>query len=106
MDIKSAFLNKILKEEVSMKHSPSCKNVDFLHHVFKLDKSLYDLKQSFTAWYEKHSKLFMENGFNSGKIDNTLFLKVRTRNLLIIQVYMNDIIFGATTSSLCDELQS
>ncbi|XP_075082760.1 uncharacterized protein LOC142166898 [Nicotiana tabacum] len=46
------------------------------------------------AWYEKLSRLLLENGFTRGKIDNTLFLKKRGRNLLIVQVFVDDIIFG------------
>ncbi|XP_075083390.1 uncharacterized protein LOC107801533 [Nicotiana tabacum] len=55
------------------------------------------------AWYERLSKFLLENGFTRGKIDNTLFLKKRGRNLLIVQVYVDDIIFSATNDSLCAE---
>ncbi|XP_070029825.1 uncharacterized protein [Nicotiana sylvestris] len=67
------------------------------------DKALYGLKQAPRAWYEMLSKFLLENGFKRGKIDNTLFLKKPERNLLIVQVYVDDIIFGATTDSLCEE---
>ncbi|XP_019237687.1 PREDICTED: uncharacterized protein LOC109217857 [Nicotiana attenuata] len=72
-------------------------------HVFKLDKALYGLKQAPKVWYERLSKFLLEYGFARGKIDNTLFLKKRGRNLLIVQVYIDDIIFGATPDSLCEE---
>ncbi|XP_070022056.1 uncharacterized mitochondrial protein AtMg00810-like [Nicotiana sylvestris] len=55
------------------------------------------------AWYERLSKFLLENGFTRGKIDNTLFLKKRGRNLLIVQVYVDDIIFRAIADSLCEE---
>ncbi|XP_070014480.1 uncharacterized protein [Nicotiana sylvestris] len=55
------------------------------------------------AWYERLSKFILENGFKRGKIDNTLFLKKQGRNLLIFQVYVDDIFFGATIDSLCEE---
>ncbi|XP_075107018.1 uncharacterized protein LOC142180000 [Nicotiana tabacum] len=65
--------------------------------------ALYGLKQAPSAWYERLSKFILENGFTRGKIDNTLFLKKRGRNLLIVQVYVGDIIFGATNDSMCKE---
>ena len=63
---------------------------------FKLDKALYGLKQAPRAWYERLSKFLLENGFRRGKVDNTLFLKSKGENLLIVEVYIDDIIFGAT----------
>ncbi|XP_075099005.1 uncharacterized protein LOC142175898 [Nicotiana tabacum] len=73
------------------------------NHVFKLDKTLYGLKQAPRAWYERLSKFLLENGFTRGKIDNTQFMKKRGRNLLIVQVYVDDIIFGATNDCLCEK---
>ncbi|XP_070028803.1 uncharacterized protein [Nicotiana sylvestris] len=103
MDVKSVFLNGFLKEEVYIKQPPGFECHVHPELVFKLDKALYGLKQAPRAWYERLSKFLLENGFIRGKIDNTLFLKKRGRNLLIVQVYMDDIIFGATTDSLCEE---
>lgn len=71
--------------------------------MFKLDKTLYGLKQAPKSWYERLSKFLLDNGFKRGKINNKLFLKARERNMLIVQVYVDDIIFGATTSFLCDK---
>lgn len=103
MDVKSAFLNDFLKEEVYVKQPPGFEKHEHPKYVFKLDKALYGLKQAPRAWYERLSKFLLGNGFTRGKIDNTLFLKKRGRNLLIVQVYMDDIIFGATVDSLCKE---
>ena len=75
-------------------------------HVFRLNKALYGLKQAPRAWYERLSKFLLKNGFKRGKIDNTLFLLKREQELLIIQVYVDDIIFGATSEYLCEELSS
>lgn len=77
-------------------------DVDFSNHVFKLDKALYGLRQAPRAWYERLSKVLLDNHFKRGKINNTLFLKGRGRNFLIVQVHVDDIIFRAT-SSPCDE---
>jgi len=61
--------------------------------MLKLDKALYVLKQAPRAWYERLSKIFLENGCKRGKIDNTLFLNSRGKELLIAQVYVDNIIF-------------
>ncbi|XP_070020822.1 uncharacterized protein [Nicotiana sylvestris] len=91
MDVKSAFLNRLLKEEVYVKKPPGFEWHKHPKYVFKLDKALYGLKQAPRAWYERLSKFLLENGFKRGKIDNSLFLNKRGRNLLIVQVYVDDI---------------
>jgi len=103
MDVKSAFLNGYLKEEVYVMQLTGFENNGFSNQVFKLDKALYSLKQAPRAWYEHLSNFLLENSFRRGKVDNTLFLKSKGEHLLIIQVYINDIIFGATHNDLCDE---
>ena len=103
MDVKSAFLNGYLKEEVYVKQPPGFESDEFPNHVFKLDKALYGLKQAPRAWYERLSSFLLENNFNRGKVDNTLFLKSKGEHLLIVQVYVDDIIFGATHQDLCNE---
>ena len=103
MDVKSAFLNGYLKEEVYVKQPPSFESDEFPNHVFKLDKALYDLKQAPRAWYERLSSFLLKNNFRRGKIDNTLFLKSKGEHLLIVQVYVDDLIFGATHNDLCYE---
>lgn len=77
MDVKNAFLNGYLKEEVYVKQPLDFVDVDYPNHVLKLGKALYGLKQAPIAWYERLSKFLLENGFKGGKIDNTLFLKTR-----------------------------
>jgi len=103
MDVKSTFLNGYLKEEEYQSQPPGFENHDFPIHVFKLDKALYGLKQAPRVWYECLSKILIDNDFQRGKVDNTLFLKSKGKQLLIVQVYVNDIIFGATNNDLCDE---
>jgi len=77
MDVKSAFLNGYLKEEVYVMQPPCFENNEFPNHVFKLDKALYGLKQAPRTWYERLLNFLLENGFRRGKVDNTLFLKLR-----------------------------
>ena len=106
MDVKSAFLNGDLKEEVFVKQPPGFEDAELPDHVFRLNKALYGLKQAPRAWYERLSKFLLKNGFKRGKIDNTLFLLKREQEFLIIQVYVDDIIFGATSERLCEEFSS
>jgi len=61
------------------------------------------LKQAPRAWYERLSNFLIENGFQRGKVDNTLFRKSKGKHLLMVQIYVDDIIFGATNNDLCDE---
>ena len=103
MDVKSAFLNGFINEEVYVKQPPDFENPNFPNHVFKLSKALYGLKQAPRAWYERLSKFLIEKGFNRGKVDTTLFIKVKGNDILIVQIYVDDIIFGATNESLCQE---
>ena len=87
MDVKSAFLNGYLKEEVYMMRPSGFENNELPNHVFKLDKALYGLKQAPRTWYERLSNFLLENGFRRGKVDNTLFLKSKGEHLLIVRVY-------------------
>ncbi|KAK2402703.1 hypothetical protein QL285_052200 [Trifolium repens] len=101
MDVKSAFLNGVISEEVYVKQPPGFEDLKNPEHVFKLKKSLYGLKQAPRAWYERLSNFLLENGYQKGQIDNTLFRKTTKKDILIIQIYVDDIIFGSTNASLC-----
>jgi len=103
MDVKSAFLNGYLKEDVYVMQSPGFENNELPNYVFKLDKALYGLKQGPRAWYEHLSKFLLQNGFRRDKVDNTLFLKAKGEHLLIVQVYVDDIIFAGKHENLCNE---
>ncbi|XP_075106756.1 uncharacterized protein LOC142179781 [Nicotiana tabacum] len=103
MDVKSAFLNGYLEDEVFVKQPPRFESEVFSYYVFKLDKALYGLKQAPRAWYERLSKFLLANNFVRGKVDNTLFLRSRGKNILIVQVYVDDIIFGVTNKAMCKE---
>ena len=74
--------------------------------VFKLDKALYGLKQAPRAWYERLSSFLISNGFKKGKIDTTLFTKHVENDILIVQIYVDDIIFGSTNENLCQAFES
>ena len=84
MDIKSAFLNGIIKKEVYVEQSPGFEDPKFSYHVFKLNKALCGLKQAPWAWYERLSKFLIENGFKRGNMDIALFFKREDENLLVV----------------------
>ena len=100
MDVKSAFLNGVLAEEVYVKQPPGFEDPHHPEYVYKLNRALYGLKQAPRAWFERLSKFLLENGYSMGKADKTLFVKHHNCNLIVVQVYVDDIIFGATDHSL------
>ena len=102
MDVKSVFLNGLLKEEVYVKQPPGFEHEQYPDYVFKLKKALYGLRQAPRAWYERLSKFLLKNGFTRGKIDPTLFTKENGNDILVVQIYVDDIIFGSTDESLCE----
>nr|GEY23096.1 reverse transcriptase [Tanacetum cinerariifolium] len=75
MDVKTAFLNGILKEEVYAGHPLGFVSKQYPDHVYALDKALYGLKQAPRAWYDVLSQFLIESGFQKGFIDTTLFFK-------------------------------
>ncbi|GKD65274.1 retrovirus-related pol polyprotein from transposon TNT 1-94 [Tanacetum coccineum] len=96
MDVKTAFLNGPLKEEVYVSQPEGFIDSEFPNHVYMLKKALYGLKQAPRAWYDKLSSFLVEHGFNKGIIDPTLFTRRHRGDILLVQVYVDDIIFGST----------
>jgi hypothetical protein len=82
MDIKSAFLNGPIKEEVYVEQLPNFKSEEYPNHVYKLHKAFYGLKQTPRAWYECLRDFLIENGFRIGKADSTLFTRKMGKNYL------------------------
>jgi len=105
MDVKNAFLNGDLKEEVFVEQPPGFENHVFPNHVYKLEKALYGLKQAPRAWYECLCTYLLENGFKKGSADTTLFLLHKESDFLIVQIYVDDIIYGATNELLCEKFE-
>ena len=104
MDVKSTFLNGFISKEVYVEQPPGFENNGLPNHVFKLTKALHGLKQAPRAWYERLSFFLIKNNFTKGKIDTILFIKNFENNFLIVQIYVDDIIFGSTNESLCELL--
>ncbi|KAJ9558844.1 hypothetical protein OSB04_013458 [Centaurea solstitialis] len=102
MDVKTTFLNGILKEEVYVSQPEGFVDQDHPDHVYILDKALYGLKQAPRAWYDSLSQFLVESGYSKGKIDNTLFIKREGEHIMLVQIYVDDIIFGSTCPNFCD----
>jgi hypothetical protein len=86
-----------------MEQPPGFEDEEYPNHVYKLHKALYGLKQALRIWYECLRDFLIENGFRIGKADFTLFTRKLGKDLFVCQIYVDDIIFGSTNKSFCDE---
>ena len=105
MDVKSAFLYGEIKEEVYVMQPPGFEDPNFPDRVYKVEKALYGLHQAPRAWYEKLSTYLLDCGYKKGSIDKTLFIKKHKDDILLVQVYVDDIIFGSTNKAMCEEFE-
>ncbi|GJW78346.1 retrovirus-related pol polyprotein from transposon TNT 1-94 [Tanacetum coccineum] len=96
MDVKTSFLNGPLKEEVYVAQPEGFVDPDHPEKVYLLRKALYGLKQAPRAWYDELSNFLMSIGFTKGTIDLTLFKIKYGEGILLVQIYVDDIIFGST----------
>jgi len=101
MDVKSAFLNGELEEVVYVYQPPGFINEEKPHWVYRLNKALYGLRQAPRAWYDTLTKHLLNNGFKRGTIDNTLFILHDKSDILLVQIYVDDIVFGSTNEKMC-----
>ncbi|GJU24376.1 putative ribonuclease H-like domain-containing protein, partial [Tanacetum coccineum] len=101
MDVKSAFIYGRIEEEVYVCQPPGFEDSDHPDNVYKVVKALYGLHQAPRAWYETLAKYLLGIGFHRGKIDQTLFIKRQKGDILLVQVYVDDISFGSTKKELC-----
>ena len=97
------FLNSYINEEVYVEQPPGFEDDKNPNHVYKLNKALYGLKQAPRAWYERLRDFLLSKGFTMGKVDTTLFIKKIGKDLFVLQIYVDDIIFGSTNQEFCDE---
>ncbi|KAJ9540465.1 hypothetical protein OSB04_026971 [Centaurea solstitialis] len=105
MDVKSAFLNGVLHEEVYVSQPEGFVDPKYPDHVYVLDKALYGLKQAPRAWYETLTLHLLNVGYKKGTVDPTLFLKKKGKDLILVQIYVDDIIFGSTNPEFCKEFE-
>nr|GEY53078.1 retrovirus-related Pol polyprotein from transposon TNT 1-94 [Tanacetum cinerariifolium] len=102
MDMKTAFLNGNLREEVYVSQPNGFVDPDNPNHMYKLKKALYWLKQAPCAWYDMLSSFLISQDFSKVLVDPTLFIRRNGNGLLLVQIYVDDIIFAASTPELCD----
>ncbi|GKB47295.1 retrovirus-related pol polyprotein from transposon TNT 1-94 [Tanacetum coccineum] len=95
MDVKTTFLNGILRKEVYVSQPDGFVDQDNLNHVYKLKKALYGLKQAPRAWYDLLSKFLLSQEFSKGTVDPTLFIRRQGKDILLVQIYIDDIIFAS-----------
>ncbi|GJY76029.1 retrovirus-related pol polyprotein from transposon TNT 1-94, partial [Tanacetum coccineum] len=101
--VASAILNDFINEEVYVAQPSGFINFEILDHVYKLKKALYGLKQAPKAWYDRLKAFLIKHEYNMRMVDNTLFTKKKSSNLIIVQIYVDDIIFGSTCQDTCDD---
>ncbi|GKA09904.1 retrovirus-related pol polyprotein from transposon TNT 1-94 [Tanacetum coccineum] len=102
MDVKIAFLNGILCEEVYVSQPDGFLDQDNPNHVYKLKKALYGLNQALRAWYDLLSLFLLSQKFSKGTVDPTLFTQKEGKCILLVQIYVDDIIFASTDPALCE----
>ncbi|GJV80873.1 putative ribonuclease H-like domain-containing protein, partial [Tanacetum coccineum] len=106
MDVKSAFLYGSIDEEVYVTQPKGFVDPQYPKKVYKVVKALYGLHQAPRAWYATLSTFLLKHGYRRGTIDKTLFLKKHKRDIILVQVYVDDIIFGSTKKAWCDDFEA
>lgn len=103
LNLKSVFFNNYIQEVVFIDQPRGFVKYSFPNHLFKLKKALYGMKQAHRSWYDRLSKFMLENSFQRGKDDKSIFIKETEHDILLLQIYVDDIIFGATNNSMYQE---
>ncbi|GJT66786.1 putative ribonuclease H-like domain-containing protein [Tanacetum coccineum] len=106
MDVKSAFLYGKIDEEVYVSQPLGFVDPKYPKKVYKVVKALYGLHQAPRAWYATLSTFLLKNGYRRGTIDKTLFIKKDKNDIMLVQVYVDDIILDSTKRSWCDEFEA
>jgi len=101
--VNSAFLNGIVNEEIFVSQPPEFEAHLHPNHAYKLKKALYGLKQAPRKWYERLSSFLLSHHYERGKIDTTLFIKKSNSAVILVQIYVDDIIFYFSNDKLCEE---
>ncbi|GJY72498.1 putative ribonuclease H-like domain-containing protein [Tanacetum coccineum] len=105
MDVKSAFLYGEIEEEVYVTQPKGFEDPHFPKHVYRVVKALYGLHQAPRAWYARLSTFLLKHNYRRGTIDKTLFIKKNSRDIILVQVYVDDIIFGSTNKAWCADFE-
>ena len=96
-------MNGILQEEVYVSQPDGFVDPNNPNHVYHLKKALYGLKQAPHTWYDLLSSFLLSQGFSKGKVDPTLFVRRAGKDIILVQIYVDDIIFASTTTELYDQ---
>nr|GEY38305.1 retrovirus-related Pol polyprotein from transposon TNT 1-94 [Tanacetum cinerariifolium] len=99
----SAFLNGFINKETYVAQPPGFVDFEKPNHAIKLKKALYGLKQAPKAWYDKLKAFLLDHMYTMSLVDNTLFTKKNNSHIIIVQIYVDDIIFRSTCQDLCDD---
>nr|GEW00288.1 retrotransposon protein, putative, unclassified [Tanacetum cinerariifolium] len=106
IDVKSAFLYGTIDKEVYVMQPLGFQDLEFPDRVYKVEKAMYGLHQASRAWYGTLSKYLLDNGFQRGTIDQTPFIRKHRGDFLLVQVYVDDIIFRSSNPQLCREFEA
>nr|GEZ40752.1 putative ribonuclease H-like domain-containing protein [Tanacetum cinerariifolium] len=106
MDVKSAFLYGKISKEVYVTQPRGFEDPNHPKKVCKVVKALSGLHQAPKAWYERLFTFLLKHGYRRGTIDKTLFIKKDSKDIMLVQVYVDDIIFGSTRKDWCEEYET
>jgi hypothetical protein len=106
MDVKSTFLNGVIQEEVYVRQPLGFENLKYPNRVYTFLKALYGLKQAPWAWYARLKTFLLDHGYVMGSVDKTLFTLKHDNDLLLVQIYVDDIIFDGSSHSLESSFQA
>jgi len=98
--VKCAILNGYINEEVYVSQPLGFEDHKFLDHVYKFKKALYGLKQAPRQWYKRLSNFLLSQVYEIGMKDKTFFIKKKKDDIILVQVYVDDIIFSSTNEAL------
>ncbi|GJW49318.1 retrovirus-related pol polyprotein from transposon TNT 1-94 [Tanacetum coccineum] len=105
MDFKTTFLNSPLKEEVYVNQPNGFIDPHHPEKVYRLKKALYGLKQAPRAWYDELFNFLVSKGFSKGYIDPTMFITKHGEDVLLVQIYVDDIFVGSTNLKLSKKFE-
>jgi hypothetical protein len=100
IDVKNTFLNGVIQEEVYVRQPPGFESPKYSDRVYKLSKALYGLKQASRAWYARFKTFLLEHGYVMRSVDKTIFTLNYGTDFLLVQIYVDDIIFGGSSHTL------
>jgi hypothetical protein len=105
MDAKSALLNGVIHEEVYVRQPPGFESPKYPDRLYTLSNTLYGFKQTPRAWYARLKTFLLEHGYVIGSVDKTLFTLNHVTDFLLVQIYVDDIVFGGSSHSLVSRFQ-